>query len=264
MGHKYLGFYPDMPEEEYFAIRAFSNTGAKALKKSPEHFLAYENEEWKFDPGREFFKAVHLLMLEPENEKLVVIEGRRVGTVKERILEEKSKGKIVVNTDQFERAHAIAERGRKHKYIGPVLKDSMCEVSIFWIDHLDVYCKARLDIVNPKVGWVMDLKNFTDLTEWGMWSQANRMKYLWQLCHYSSGAEVVWAREFGYNAIIFCEDKAPFGMKGRTADAGVLARAEQDLDELKLIYKECLEKDEWPGYDEEFKPLDVPHWYFNE
>lgn len=259
-----LGLFLDLPEADYHAVKAFSYSGSKEFSKSPEHFRAYLEKEWEIDPDREKYKAVHLLALEENPSKIAVIDGVWRGAVKESVQLLQRQGKVVLKPDALKDAQEISAKIRAHSLAGLILANSLCEVSIFWME-MGVYCKARIDILSITEQGVClgDLKNFGDISrEELVGSQIARNKYNWQMAFYSRAIEAAFGAPPIKRYWIFVEDKKPFGVKVRNCTDPMTEAGWLGLQGLLPQYKECLENDVWPGYAEDEADAGMPDWAF--
>jgi hypothetical protein len=260
-----IGLFLDLPEAEYHTVKAFSYSFAKAFGKSPAHGQAYLNKKWEIDPDREKFKAVHLLCLEPElHARIEVRDGTWRDKLKEEVQNLQRSGKIVLKSKDLEEAKKIAAKVKAHSIAGPVISNALCEVSIFWIED-GVYCKARIDIlwITPAGIVLADLKNFGDLSSEGLIGyQIGDKRYFWQMAFYARAIEMVFGEKPLKMHWFFVEDSEPHGVKVRNCteaqyEAGWLA-----MGSLLPKYRECLEEDVWPCYEEEDQDAGMPDMYF--
>lgn len=264
-----MGLWLNLPESEYFPIFAFSFSGSKALQRSPMHFQNYLKKEYKIDPDREKFKAVHVLNLEPEaHNRIVVKDGKWAGDLKKEVYELKSKGFIVLKKDDHEEAKAITECMKAHSLASAILSNSLCEVSIFWVQD-GIYCKCRIDVLSITEHGIClgDLKNYGDLSnEYLLGDHIGKQKYNWQMAHYSNGIRSVFGQDPIKRYWIFVEDKSDdgvnHGIKVRNCPDALVDAGEASLAPLRLLFKECTEKNEWPGYSEEESDAGMPDKYF--
>lgn len=258
-----MGFFLDMPEGVYHAVRAFSYSGSKELAKSPAHFKAYLSKEWEIDPDREKFKAVHLLCLEEgKQDRISVVDGVWSGERKAQVLELQKKGQLVLKKAALEDAKNIAAAVKAHALAGSILSKALCEVSLFWSDEeTGVYCKARIDILylDDEDLMIGDIKNFGDISRERILSRfIHDNKYYWQMHHYSCGLMAIFNRKVTNHYWFFLEDKPPHGVKVRTCSDAMLELAAQEMNPLLPLYRECEESDTWPSYPDDPENADLP------
>lgn len=258
-----LGIYLDLPEKEYHAIPAFSYSGSKQLRKSPAHFQAYLKKEWEVSPDREKFKAVHLLTLEDHlQSRIVVKDGRWAGALKDEVIQLQKEGKLVLKTEAYDEAKAIAASLKAHSLAGRILSNSITEVSVFAIIN-GVYCKGRIDslYLDQDDLFIGDLKNFGDLSnERNISRFIHDNRFYWQFYLYSVLLETVLERKVTNTFWFFAEENAPHGVKVRTCSDAMMELAAQELLPLIDLYRECSEKNEWPCYSGDAEPAGLPSY----
>jgi predicted RNA-binding protein YlqC (UPF0109 family) len=258
-----MGMFLNMPEAEYHAVKAFSYSGSKQLRKSPAHFKAYLEKEWEIDPDREKFKAVHLLTLEPEHHsRIVVKDGRWAGALKKEVQALQAEGKIVLKQDGLDDAKAITASIKAHELANNILSRSLSEVSFFAIIN-GVYCKGRIDIfyVDEIDLIIGDLKNYGDLSkERNIHTFIHDNVYYWQMYFYSLLIEAVLGRKPTNHYWFLVEDKPPHGVKVRVCTDAMLDLAAIEMEPLFETYKECTETNNWPCYEQKPETAGLPSY----
>lgn len=262
-----LGAVTDMPEEEYFAVKAASYSGLKHFEDSPAHYKAYRNEPFELKPSREKFKAAHLLTLEADKRsRLVVKDGTWAGKLKDEVLELKKQGKLVVKQKAYEEATAIATALATHKITGPVITRALCEVSLFWIRD-GVYCKCRIDILDfldDGTIHVADLKNFGNLSSNHLIHyQIDKEKYHWQMAFYGEGVRAVFGKNPTTYKWFFVEESAPHGVRVKNCPEALIEVGSK-IFTLLPRFQECQNTGIWPGYAEEEDDAGLPAYAFTE
>lgn len=248
-----LGIYLNMPEDAYFAVDAFSYSYSKELQKSPAHAKAYKTKEFKIDPDRQFYKAVHLLTLEESRSAdITVVDGTWSPKVKtETILPLLHTGKVVVKSEALERATAMAFSLKENPHLREIFKNGYSEISIFWFES-GVYCKCRIDrlsFVNEKI-CLLDLKSFGDLYSEDLiyWQIRNKF-YHHQMALYSLAIRNIFGSLPDQCLWAFCEDEPPHGHKLRSCPGSLLADGYTKMLALIKRHQTCLDFDHWPNYD---------------
>ena len=257
-----IGVFLDMPEEKYFAVKAFSYSYSKEFAKSPAHGQAYLKKEHRIDPDREFFKAVHLLTMEDRKEDIVIQDGTWTAKIKAEVIAPlKAKGKLVLKQDDYDSALEVAASLKANTKVKALLDICHPEVSIFWTDHITgVYCKARLDMVGEFNGEMVlaDIKSFGDLhNERLMTWQVMDKFYHHQMAFYSMAINAIWQKYPKHLRWIFCEDKPPFANKVRGCPESLMNDGWTVMTKLLGQYKSCQEFDSWPAFEEEDKDIEI-------
>lgn len=261
-----IGAVLNMPEDDYFAIDAFSYTGATDFSISAAHFQARKNKPRKLNPSREKYKAAHLLTLEKEQrERLVIVDGDWRGKVKDEVTALKRQGKIVVKQAAYEDAIGIATAIMKNKKAGEIIIKSHCEVSLFWIRD-GVYCRCRIDALafTPEGIWITDLKNFSELhNERLLTYHINEEKYHWQMAFYGEGVRAVFGSNPSRYRWIFVEEDAPHTVRVKNCPDALIQVGAQIFTYIPQ-FKECMATNEWPVKEYEEDDAGLPAYAFTE
>ena len=266
-GMELTGFILNMPESEYFKAEEFSYSASKEFMKSPAHYQAYLTKEHETDPEQEMFKAVQLRCLEADKaNRIVTVDGRWAGKVKEEVLARKADGYIVLKPEALDRAREIAASVQANPDAMGLLQNSYNEVSLFWIDpSTGVKCKGRLDILSrtDKGYEIVDLKNLSQLhNEEMITNQVMRMQYAHQMAFYSIGFNALTGDMPVSCSWIFVEDEKPYGVKVRSCPFTLVN--DNWMSYISTIipkYKECLFSNQWPLYETGRKDIQLPKWY---
>jgi len=173
--------YKTISNAEYHAMPELGSSGLKSILENPRDFLYGEKKE---SEAMKIGSLFHALVLEPG---LVEIEFAKMPKVDLRTKEgkaikaefdEKNKGKIIVNGQDWETAEnlatkaceAVLEIGDFKEKVSDIVRSALCEKS-FFATLRDVPCKCRPDILvnlGSKVEsyWiVIDLKSCDEPTE---------------------------------------------------------------------------------------------------
>lgn len=262
-----LGVYYDVPENDYFKIDALSQSGLKELEKSGAHYKAYRENGIRQSPKIRFGKLVHALALEPKifEKKVAVIDGSRNSkAVKGEIAAAEANNKLVCKSTELEDCKGAVEALKSHDLVKNIFDGADHEVSMFWNDENDNYCKARFDIVNLSKNCIFDLKvTGIDLSKpFKVRNHIYDMKYHWQIAFYKSAAEQLFDKKFKYNGLIFIEDKPPYGIKPYIINEHTLDLALREMEPVIESYKKCVETNNWDSYEEKIYEGEVPDFAF--
>ena len=78
-------------DKEYFSAKGVSSSGLKQFAKSPAHYQSYLDEPSKSSTAFNVGTLTHALVLEGR-QGWEIVEGRRVGAVKEKVAELEAQG----------------------------------------------------------------------------------------------------------------------------------------------------------------------------
>lgn len=269
------GIYFDIPFEEYVALDAFNQSGAKKLLRSPAHYQAYllEEEEKKSD-CLILGSIVDCLALEPQkfdsyfairpetytNEKGETKPFNVNAKVCQAVMEQLSaSGKQVIKTNMLDAATSIAAAITRHKTAAEIIGRSKKQVSLVWEDvDTGVLCKGRLDMLSETD--ISDLKSTVDASPEGFSRSIESFGYHIQGAFYSDGyAALTGNIQLPYN-IIAAETESPFCVATYALEADTLLIGRAIYKKALKKYADCKTHNNWPGYSDFLEPIDVPAW----
>lgn len=261
------GCYPGMPFDEYLSIDALSKSGLVKLKKSPAHFKTPDKPR---DPKvLEIGQGFHTLTLEGPQKynKRYAITDLKLSTKAGIAFKEQAKaeGRTIFKQQEHDNIQAMAKAVREHPDAGPLVEGGISELSVFWKDpDYGFLCKLRADKVTDGL-ITIDLKKCQDAEDQSngfgsFFKSFISLKYHWQAYWYLTGLTIATETPHDYFAFIAVEEQPPHGVNVFYPHKQLLAWALEEIDPLRLLYAECLEKDQWPCYEPGAKWIELPGW----
>lgn len=258
------GLHSEIPESEYHALKAFSQSLAKKVQRSPAHALEYLTHPPKESPALRLGKFAHMAVLERERfDRLEIVKSatRTTKAYKDAV---KDHGKdAVIITAELEQIEAIASAVNQHKAARALLNQiKFHELTAIW-DWEGLACKARFDGI-VKIGEdlaIVDLKTTTDARPFQFQKSLYDFGYHMQGAHYIDGAAACGLNIRWY-IIIAVEKESPNAVSVfRLPDQAIQAGRVQ-MEELKKQWRHCLNTGEYPAYSSEVETLDLPEWVY--
>lgn len=269
------GVYDNVPDDEYHADTlvpggSLSSTGAKALLRSPAHYKwQQENRVDKatFDVGH----AVHSMVLGVGLDIVAIPEeilasngAASTKEAKEFIANARKAGKVPLKADVVAECKALTESVLAHPLARALLeRPGKAEQSVFAQDpQTKVWLRARIDylpdpgdeqtvIVDLKTAVSADPRDFGRATaEWGYDVQA-----VW----YESLLNLTRESDTSFRFIVV-EKSAPYLVSVIELDAEYAQIGRARMRRAIDTFKECVEKNEWPGYPEISNLVGPPTW----
>lgn len=261
-----LGVVHGMSFNDYRAVEALSQSGARKILRSPLHYKIDRDQPSEPTAAMRFGSAVHCGVLEPDDFDARVccapkVDRRTtVGKAEWADFLALSNGKAVLDADEYARARGCVEAVRAHPSAKRLLENAQTEVSIFWTDqHFKVPCKARLDARNPQ-RIIVDLKTTQDASPEAFAKSIANFGYTLQAAHYFSGAEHVLDETPQAFVIIAVESEPPHAVACyQMPSNGILAGAHQ-MDIALERYARALETGTFCGYPETIESIRLPRW----
>lgn len=282
------GWYRDMPMADYLAIEAMSASGVERFRRSPMHFKYTEDKE---TPAKKEGTALHLALLEPEkfSGRYVTI-GKCEATKADRspctyngsVVREGFAGQLhsycgthdpykgeplpegieVMPADALDRIDGMKAAVLAHPDARQFFEArGASELVGVWRDEATgVLCKLRLDRQIDKADYIhADLKSCADASRDAFRRVAGRLGYHRKSAWYRRGMAAL-GKPATASVLIAVESVRPHGCQCFILDERQLDKVGQEIGGLLYRYAECLESNEWPGYDTGLRHLDFPKW----
>ncbi len=259
----------DMPEKEYHAHPAVSNSRLNLLAISAAHMKA---KVWKDTPAKREGSAYHKQILEP----LEFLKTYRVAPKIDRrsndgkaeyaylMAEVEEKGQILIFQDFMDRMKAMKEVMQATTTASGLLTGGKYEVSVFWTDEeTGLDCKCRIDCIKEDLRAITDLKKVADASWTGFQKAIGNYHHERQAGFYLEGLSQATGETWDTWNWVAQEAEAPFGIATYMPEAEDIQAGLQEARELLRIYKDCKEKNKWPGYPDRIQTITRPNWAKN-
>lgn len=266
------GVYADIPEHVYHSWwPCASNHRLGLLKRSPAHLKAKidfpDNDDTE---SKRFGRASHCAILEPDEfEKRYGCapagDGRSkaVQQAKAQLELQYGPGRVL-KPDDFADCLRIRDAIHRHPLAGPLIRSATArELTVVWNDaETGVRVKARLDARGAIAarGVIIDAKSTEDARLDPFERSVYKYGYHRQGALYLEGANA-----HGFDAddyvIIAYEKEPPYALIVYRMTEGALDLGTEDNRRLLARYAQCLERNEWPAYDDSrVHDVAVPPW----
>lgn len=268
------GLVDGLPMADYLAVPALSASSARRLlPPSCPALYRWEQDHPQTTPAMDFGKVAHSVILEGlrvEDVALEVPGDWRTKTSKALLEQAEEQGLVPLHTKDAEAARGMVDAIRRHPVAAALFDPDggRAEVSMFW-ETRGVPRKGRLDFLpeRRRSGRLIipDLKSTSGSahpTEFGR--TVVNFGYAQQLMGYEEGVRALGLDDDPQFLLLVQEVKPPYLIKPLELpdDAKAIGR------ELNLwagrVYAECVEKGEWPGYDESPEYVQMPQWWLNQ
>lgn len=283
------GVYPGTPMDVYHEWAAMSNSRLSRFARSPAHYVAYIEEPPKETPALKLGRAIHTAVLEPDRwddlyttaQGCDAIKGDGDRCTNSGVWQTADKGWVCgihvkqVEEDQIDRSRAVLSLDDYRTCVG--VRDSIqrhskargmiealgdVELSMLWTDaDTDVLCKARWDGYAPELpgGAIVDVKSTRDASPRSFEKAIFDFGYHRQGALYLEGARArkLPAKHF---VLIAVEKKPPYAVGVYRLTEGALQAGMDHIRPLLRLYKDCVERDEWPAYPDEIRDISIPSW----
>lgn len=243
------GIYYDMPDSEYFAAPGLSQSGLKQFARTPAHYRASME---RTTTALNFGKVYHMFLLEPKRVNIECAfkpEGFDGRKIEGKTWMKENEQKFIVSVDEQMDLLAMLARFRENETARSLLKKSIKEVSIFWMDpDFGFMCKARIDLLCMALKIAADLKTTKATVDADTFiRESQKYGYHIQAWWYLRGLKVLTGEDFSFLAVP--QEKKPiYGVAVFKISEAKLAEAQGQIMPLLPAYAKCLETDVWPAY----------------
>lgn len=276
-----LGLFPGMSNADYQRGPGLSNSGLKALRKSPWHYHALHrlvlpewfSEEFDSDTSSTLFAGTlcHCATLEPlhfDERYVVGPAGVNKNTKEWKAFVAAAAPRQVITAKQYAIAHGQAASLRALPAVAEILDGGECEVSAYWIDKATgVLCRCRPDCMNRTFGtpespavMLLDVKTTADASSEAVRNTIARYGYHHQAEWYSRGIAQATGLPVAGFVFAFVEQAYPFACTVREIDPESYDVARRENRQALETFAYCERMQTWPSYPSDVEFVSLPRW----
>ena len=171
------------------------------------------------------------------------------------------KGQTIIQPAELDNIKEMAAVIASNQDALELLTDGVTEISGYFVDpDYDILVKIRLDFINQKDNIIIDLKSCADAREFPFRASAYDHGYDLQAFMGLLGVTQITGVPHNDFEFICVESKGYHGLHIWQADQEMLDTGYKKYQKAMILYKQCLESGEWPGYDSTPKPIGSPPW----
>lgn len=241
---------------------------------TPGH-AKWKEEHEEITPALRLGDAFHAAILEPERfakEYVVLPLDCKAGTsdnpnkgMKANLASFKAQCKAnnqtIIQPDDQQNIREMAAVIQSDQESIDLLCDGESEISGYFMEEeYQVLTKIRLDYINKKQQIILDLKSCADARKGPFRKSAYDHGYDMQAFMALLGVTQITGEAHNIFKFICVESKGFHGVKVWDADEEMLDTGYKKYRKAMMLYKECLERNEWNGYDSTSEPLGSPSW----
>jgi hypothetical protein len=263
-----------IPEAQYFGIKAASSTLLKEMKKSPAHaynFLNRDPEQEASDEKRKALrqgKLIERAILEPHRIKGLPVKpkGMSFATTEGKAWRAAHANSEILTSEEDAMLKAIAANVNADPDISAILRaGGQVQPSLFAIDEeTGIPLKSRLDWLS-KGNFILDIKSTVtaDPDTHGFPREIAKFAYHIQAAFYlDMCARLGMPKEvFVFLAV---EKKPPYVVTPIQLDRLSINKGRSEYRRLLLKYKECVEANSWPFYSRGIQIVTISDWSLRE
>jgi hypothetical protein len=243
----------DISIEAYHASDGLSRSALMLFKKSPQHYYNEYLSENKVTrsatPALLFGDALHTYVLEHDK------------FFDRYAFDESYPGKKMIKEDDYFDIVNIAQSLDNDPTAKHLISKAQYEKAIYWQDDdTGILCKCRPDILHGNM--ICDLKTTNDASEKSFKYSIWKYGYHIQAAMTLDGIYKILGKKIEDFIFIAVEKKAPFVIAVYILDTQSIEKGRDEYKELLVKYKDCLDKNEWPGYRKRY--ISIPNHAFSQ
>jgi len=268
------GIYKDLPNELYHKSSGISNSGLGLLipPNCPKmYWYKYLSGQYERKESDEFVigSAVHTLCLEPEKFDSMYYTmpkvDRRTTAGREEYarMELQNAGMQALNIEQMAQVKSMSDAVTSHAMFKKLHGKGCVEDSIAWIDaESGALLRTRPDFYNEFL--ILDVKTTKDVRAHSFSRSIYDYGYHRQGAMACDGLTTITGTNYDKVVLFVVSKEPPYLVKAYVLTEAALEKGREEYKIGAKIYQQCLEANEWPGYEEIIEDVDLPYWAYNE
>jgi exodeoxyribonuclease VIII len=241
-----------IPDAEYFALEALSNSGVKEILKTPAHFKAMSTDTYDSRSLR-VGTAVHQMVLGGDN--VAVFDGASLRGKAFDQFKADNRGKRIMIKEEWDEAEAIANSLKSSPVWCELVADAEFEV-VLVADDGEVKYKCKADAIDRFKRIVIDLKTTSDIHAF----ERSIFNYRYDI--QDAWYTMLFSLEFQVDRFIFAavESSPPYALRLFELDDEVRENAREDINRALELYRRCRRDNHWPSYEPRIERVSLPRW----
>lgn len=249
-------FLVDVPEGIYRQHSSVSQSELKAIvSHSPEHYRHYQRNPRPEKESLKLGRAYHTALLEPERYEKIYHKGPDVDR---RTTRGRSDWQKAVDFSEANNLELLAPEDynapihmRDHifsnlPHIAELFSGGVPEKSSFGFLEETPF-KIRKDYYRPQQHQIVDLKSTRSAAPQDFERDIRKFRYHWQAAVYTDLVHAITGEPPEF-FIVACEKTAPYGTAIYKIRFDLLAIARKEIRAAIKLWRQCFEKNHWPGY----------------
>lgn len=250
--------------EQYLSSAAVSESDLFYMSANTPmhlHWAKQHGGETEDSPAKRFGTFCHRALFEPETLEgsyYVKPDDMNFATKEGKKWKEEHQGKPIIYAEEERALHGIVKSIHSHPTASRLLKNAVFEQSLFVQDE-GFMRKCRPDIL-PNSGNVLpDLKTCLSAHPDAFSKAIANYGYYRKAAAYLHNCKAI-GREFKFFAFIAVEKEPPYACAVYTLDPEAVEFGRKLYLRDLQVYRECIAKNEWPGYPADAKCIGLPPW----
>lgn len=266
------GIYKGLPNDVYHRSKGISSSGISLILDCPKKFwYQYLSGEVVRESTRAMIigQVLHTLTLEPETfeERFYVMpEADRRTKIGKEIYQSalfEAGSKTIIDAEDYVTAESMAKNIRNLPMFQKIFGAGNIEDSLMWRDEeTGALLRSRPDYYNDFL--IVDLKTTEDASRKAFASSIAEYGYHRQGAMACDALTALTGNEYDSVVQFVVEKKAPYLVAAYSLSPETIEQGRIEYKRGAKLYKECIDKNEWPGYEEIIQDIDLPRWAFKQ
>lgn len=260
-----LGLHEGLSNSDYHSDKAVGSTGLKRILVSPAHFR-YPNP-FNATRAKEIGSAIHCRILESDRwdtDYKVVGCDARTSSLYKAACKDNPKERVLTSAE-YENVLGMQKGVLRNRHCRELIEaPGRYELSLFTTDPVTgVAVKVRYDKLTD-AGMPVDLKKCQKAGRDDFSRTINNYGYHISAALYMDAWEWQFGEKLDVMRWIAVEEQSPHAAMRYKPDADALMIARALYREALEIYANCLDRDEWPSYDDSEEEIGLPGYAVNQ
>jgi len=276
--NKYHGMFK-IPDEVYHLVPGISKGQLDDFNELPlkyyhKHFVEFNHEPT--DPMK-IGSMIHNAVLDPEGLANKYMSNSRIisglkgeykkptssNEYKDAKANYEKSGYCVISDSDYNMALDISSKVLELESVKNIQEHGYTEVALFSIDtQTGLLKKQKSDGILPANKIIWDLKSSSNAKIDEFQKSIANFRYHVQAAYYLDIATEVLGGQFDKFAWTVAEKVKPYPIANYYCDEAALEKGRIEYRKNINELADCLEKDCFPSYSEEFEAISIPHWAF--
>ena len=248
--------------ERYHAAAGVSKSMLDILaEKTPAHLIAYLNGEKEETEAMRFGTILHRALLEPDTYKdafHVKPEGMRFSTKAGMEWQSAHQDKPCLTSDNATAIERMVSAVHTHPFAKRLLAGALPEQSIFVEDSHGTLRKSRLDALT-KGNVIPDIKTTESAALDNFERSVSRYRLHVQAAYYLDNCNLAGIDKQSF--FFICVEKTPpYAVRCLQLMPEVIMYGRTLYQRDLQVYRNCVETDRWPAYEDTFTECALPTW----
>ena len=249
-------------------VSRISKSGLDLIAKAPalyyNRYLNPERQKENKTPALVEGNAFHVLTLEfPKFAHHFIVKPKFTGTgsvAKSEAFDLDHAEKSIITMEQYDKVSRMRDAVMKHPIASQLLCNGVAERTLKWEDiETGALCKCRQDWYDESSSFIVDLKSTEDASQRGFEGSSFKYRYHVQAPMYYDGSIANGITPNGF-IFIAVEKSPPYLVNVFYATDEMMQYGRMVYRNDLQTYLDCKAQNQWPGYDPQAKPLNLPSW----